>query len=155
MICNSLKLKNMDPFKREFRLTEEEINSSQSPEELLDKIEKIDGANEKVRESQPFIRPETQEDKKALEENYKASLKSLEIELSALDALSEQIFTNPDPIQISIYGAKVEDVKMQIESLNKSCKGKGNAELDNLLNEYKARFEEYKMVDIEKLKQRA
>lgn len=140
--------------KRSFSVTEDEKKlADKDPEKFIEISHGIEYANRM--EAQSFIRPETQEDKEALRDNYEASLKSLDIELSALYTLSEQIFTNPDPIQISIYGAKVEDVKIQIESLDKSCRGKGNTELDNLLDEYKARFEEYKMVDIEKLKQRA
>lgn len=151
----------INPFERKFTVLPEELKDADKPGELAELIGKIENANDNVadlnkreKDIQAFIRPESESDKAAARENYQLSLKSLEIELSALDATSEQIFSNPDEIQISIYGAKIKDAEEQIESLDSMCRNKGNSDLDATLDVYKKRFSEHKMVDMEKLKQR-
>ncbi|EKD58791.1 MAG: hypothetical protein ACD_56C00050G0005 [uncultured bacterium] len=140
----------INPHERVYRLNDEDIEGTKTPEELLDKMGRMDEANKRA--SQNFIRPATIEDQESTRETYAASVNSLEIEISSLDTLATGIFNNPDSVQLSIYNAKVNDIQSQIESLGRLYKSSGCSELDSRLEIAKNRFQELKTVDTEKIK---
>lgn len=98
------------------------------------------------------ISPETQKDVEAERGNYEASIKSLEIDLSALDTLFDGVRSDGDSLQASLFNAKVADVAEQIKSLDAIYKNEGYKELDERLAQVKIKFAEFEAVDTEKLR---
>lgn len=136
---------------RKFSITKEELEKIEDPKVLAEELEKMDNATERVNEV-ASIRPETESDRKATNENFRASIESLGETVGSLDGISDIIFSNPDQIHISIFNETIKAAEQQIESLDGLYK---KSEVDALSYEkyeqIKAKLLEYKQVDIEKL----
>ncbi|EKE19758.1 MAG: hypothetical protein ACD_8C00113G0006 [uncultured bacterium] len=108
---------------------------------------------DKTMQRTDLIRPQTSEDRVVIMRNYESNIRSLGVEISALEMLATEILSNPDSLQISLYDAKSKDIAEQIESLDQIYKDDGFDDLNKELEQVKSRFEELAIINTEKLRE--